>query len=234
MGSKRGDSDERPIHIVTVNSFYIGKYELTQKEWVEVMGSNPSYYKGDNLPVESITWYNAIDYCNKRSVKEGLTPCYSINGNTSPSSWSSGTIVCNWNADGYRLPTEAEWEYAAHGGNKGIGYKYSGSNKLKEVGGYKNNSDEKTHPVGDKKSNELGIYDMSGNVWEWCWDWYNEDYYSSSPQNNPKGPESGSYRVRRGGGYYSCGYDCRVAYRVISDPSNLNNYLGVRLVRVFR
>ncbi|MFA5498259.1 MAG: formylglycine-generating enzyme family protein [Candidatus Cloacimonadia bacterium] len=233
MGSNDGRDNEKPIHTVTINSFFINKYELTQKEWIEVMGSNPSNWKGDNLPVERVSWYNVIDYCNKRSVKEGLTPCYSISGNTKPSNWSSGTIVCNWNANGYRLPTEAEWEYAARGGKKSKSYKYSGSNNLGDVGWYRDNSGSKTHPVGEKKPNELGIYDMSGNVYEWCWDWYNGSYYSNSPQSNPKGPESGSYRVIRGGSYYSYDDNCTVSIRNFYSPSYINFYLGVRLVRVF-
>ncbi|MDD2332130.1 MAG: SUMF1/EgtB/PvdO family nonheme iron enzyme, partial [Candidatus Cloacimonetes bacterium] len=122
MGSNDGGSDEKPVHLVTMSSFFIGKTEVTQKEWQEVMGSNPSYSKGDNLPVENISWYDALVYCNKRSIKEGLMPAYSIGGNTNPSNWSSGTISCDWNASGYRLPTEAEWEYAARGGNRSKGF----------------------------------------------------------------------------------------------------------------
>jgi hypothetical protein len=224
-----GGSFTRSGYSVTLSSFYIDKYVLTQKGWVEVMGSNPSNWKGDNLPVEYINWYNVIDYCNKRSVKERLTPCYSINGDTSPNDWSSGTIVCDWNANGYRLPTEAEWQYAARGGNQSKGYTFSGSNKINDVGWYGDNSDDKTHPVGEKQSNELGIYDMSGNVWEWCWDWY--DSYPSGSQNNPKGPDSGNARVRRGGCYNTNDYYCTVTIRGNFSPSSSDSYLGVRLVR---
>jgi formylglycine-generating enzyme len=166
MGSNVGDLDEKPVHQVTVSDFYIGKYEVTQKEWVEIMGSNPSHFKGDNLPVEKVSWFDAIEYCNKRSVQEGLNPVYSINGNTSPSDWTNGKIVANWDADGYRLPTEAEWEYSARGGNKSRGFTYSGSNTIGEVAWYRDNSGRKTNSVGQKKPNELGIYDMTGNVWE--------------------------------------------------------------------
>ena len=226
-----GGSFTRSGYSVTLDSFYIDKYQLTQKEWLEVMGSNPSYFNGDNNPVERITWYNVVEYCNKRSIMEDLAPCYSINGNTSPSSWTSGTIVCDWAADGYRLPTEAEWEYAARGGNQSKGYTYSGSNTLNDVGWYSSNSGNKTHPVGEKQSNELGIYDMSGNVWEWCWDWYAS--YPSSSQSNPKGPDSGSHRVRRGGSYNVYDGYCTVSYRNHLYPSHSYDYLGVRLVRVF-
>ncbi|MBP7564165.1 MAG: formylglycine-generating enzyme family protein, partial [Candidatus Cloacimonetes bacterium] len=187
MGSTNGESDEKPVHSVTVSSFFIGKYEVTQKEWQAVMGDNPSHFKGDNKPVEQVTWYQTVEFCNKLSQKEDLTPAYAINGTS---------VSCNWNADGYRLPSEAEWEFAARGGKLSKDYTYSGSNNLDEVGWYSSNSDD-THEVGTKKANELGIYDMSGNVWEWCWDLY--DSYTSSAQTNPRGASSGSGRVGRGG-----------------------------------
>jgi len=167
MGSNDGDSDEKPVHSVTVSSFYVGKFEVTQKEYQNVMGKNPSYFKGENNPVENVTWYDAVKYCNKRSEKEGRTPSYNINGNN---------VTCDFSANGYRLPTEAEWEYAARGGNKSQNYKYSGSNKIGDVAWYDSNSGLRTHPVGQKAPNELGIYDMTGNVWEWCWDWYDGNY----------------------------------------------------------
>ncbi len=151
-----GSSDEKPTHQVTLSSFYIGKYEVTQKQWQEVMGNNPSYFKGDDLPVEQVSWYDCVDFCNKLSQKEDLTPCYSGSG---------AKITCNWNANGYRLPTEAEWEYAAKGGNKSKGLRFSGSKKLRSVAWYYGNS-SKTNQVGQKQANELGIYDMtamSGN-----------------------------------------------------------------------
>ena len=170
---------------VTISkSFYLGKYEVTQKEWVEVMGSTPSNWKEDNLPVERVSWNEVIDYCNKRSVKEGLTPAYTVNGSS---------VTWNKNASGYRLPTEAEWEWAARGGGKSSGYEYAGSSNAGDAGWYGDNSGSKTHPVGTKKANELGIYDMSGNVWEWCWDWYGS--YSSGSQTDPTGAYSGSNRV---------------------------------------
>ena len=222
MGSNNGDSDEKPVHQVTVSSFWIGKYEVTQNKWQEVMGSNPSNWKGDNLPVEQISWNDAVDYCNKRSIKEGLTPCYSGSGDN---------ISCDWNANGYRLPTEAEWEYAARGGVKSKGYTYSGSNDLGSVAWYDGNSGNQTHSVGGKAANELGIFDMSGNVWEWCWDWYDSGYYAKSPGPDPRGAGSGSYRGLRGGSWGSNDDYCRVADRVYNSPGYGSSYYGLRLAR---
>ena len=221
MGSNNGESDEKPIHTVTVNDFYIGKYEVTQKQWKEVMGNNPSYFKGDNLPVEKISWYDALRFCNKLSGEEGLTPCYTGIGALSR---------CNFSANGYRLPTEAEWEYVARGGNKSRAYKYSGSNNCGDVAWYSGNSGSKTHSVGKKQANELGIYDMSGNVWEWCNDWYDGNYYSSSPRDNPQGPNSSPDRVFRGGSWNCNGYYCRVAYRNYFYPDVSFNF-GFRFSR---
>ena len=222
MGSNDGDSDEKPVHQVTVSSFLIGKYEVTQAEWKEVMGLNPSYWKGDNLPVENVSWYDAVDYCNKRSLKEGLTPCYSGSGNS---------IICNWGANGYRLPTEAEWEYAARGGKHSKGYKYSGSNDIGSVAWYDGNAGNKTHEVGTKAANELGLHDMSGNVWEWCWDWYDSGYYAKSPGSDPRGAGSGSYRELRGGSWIYDDLDGRVANRSNYYPVIRYGNGGLRLAR---
>ena len=221
MGSARGESDEKPVHSVTMSEeFYISKYEVTQKEWLEVMGSNPSYVKGVNLPVESVSWYDAVEYCNRLSKKEGLIPCYS--------EWGDD-IICDFSANGYRLPTEAEWEYAARGGNRSSGYKYAGGNSAKDVAWYNVNSDGKTHKVGQKKANELGLYDMSGNVWEWCWDWYGD--YHSFYVTDQKGPLKGSQRVLRGVSWNFKARDLRVTNRRAIDPENSINNLGFRLVR---
>jgi formylglycine-generating enzyme required for sulfatase activity len=234
MGSSNGESDERPVHTVTVRSFSMGKYPVTQKEWFEIMGTTVRqqrdmadrtwslYGEGDNYPMYYVSWLEAVEYCNKRSKREGLTPAYSGSGNN---------ITCNWNANGYRLPTEAEWEYAAKGGNRdSMVYEYSGSNSAGAVAWYTDNSGGSTHPVGTKAPNSLGLYDMSGNVWEWCWDWH-ANSYPSGAQTDPRGASSGSNRVGRGGGWIGSAWNVRSAYRHYGTPSARNGYLGFRLVR---
>ncbi len=193
---------EKPVHRVTLSSYLIGKHEVTQGLWEEVMGSNPSYNKqGGDYPVECVSWDDCQEFIEKLNARTGME---------------------------FRLPTEAEWEYSARGGNRSKGYKYAGSNNLDEVGWYGDNSDEHTHPVGRKKPNELGLYDMSGNVFEWCQDWYGD--YSSEAQTNPTGLQSGRYRVLRGGGYWIDARYCRVSYRDSYDPGRRHGYCGLRLV----
>ena len=165
-----------------------------------------------------------MKFCNKKSLSEGLTPCYTINGTN---------VTCNFNSNGYRLPTEAEWEYAAKGGQNSRGYKYSGGNNIGEVAWYISNSGGKTHPVGQKNPNELGLYDMSGNVWEWCNDLYGSVYYKNSPSNNPKGPSSGRGRVLRGGSWYSNPDGARTANRGNYSPGGSGSNYGFRFVRAF-
>ncbi len=194
------DSDEKPIHHVTLNNYYIGETEVTQELWLAVMGSNPSNFKGYSNPVECVSWNNCQDFVRKLNSYTG---------------------------EHFRLPTEAEWEFAARGGNKSKGYQYSGSNNLKKVAWYHNNSGSKTHPVATKTPNELGIYDMSGNVAEWCQDWYS--YYNISAQTNPTGPGSGSDRVDRGGSWVSGTRFCRSADRSYY-PNSKSYSLGIRLV----
>jgi serine/threonine protein kinase/formylglycine-generating enzyme required for sulfatase activity len=202
MGSNDGGSDEKPVHTVTVDDFYIGRYEVTQKQWVSIMGSNFSCFKGDNLPVEQVGWNDVQAFIRK------------LNGGT----------------DGkFRLPTEAEWEYAARGGNQSRDYTYAGSNNVEEVAWYNSNSGSKTHSVGQKKPNELGLYDMSGNVYEWCQDWYGA--YASHAQTNPTGTDSGTFRVFRGGSWNGDARRVRVAYRYFYYPSYRSYPLGFRLAR---
>jgi formylglycine-generating enzyme required for sulfatase activity len=225
MGSNNGNGDEKPVHTVTVKSFSMGKYEVTQKEYQEIMGTNFSYFKGDNLPVETVSWFDAVEYCNKRSELEGLTPAYTISG-----TGDSRTVTWNRNANGYRLPTEAEWEYAAKGGNKDpMVYEYSGSNSAGTVAWYKDNSGSSTQPVGGKAPNSLGLYDMSGNVNEWCWDRY--ESYSSGSQTDPSGASSGADRVFRGGWCSSSAGGVRSAVRYNFYPSGIGHIIGFRLVR---
>ena len=193
-------SDEKPAHKVTLSDYYIGKTEVTQALWETVMGNNPSRFKGENLPVEKISWNDCKEFISKLNALTGKT---------------------------FRMPTEAEWEYAARGGSKSRGYTYSGSNRLDDVAWYEDNSGGKTHEVGTKSPNELGLYDMSGNVWEWCSDWFGD--YSSSAQNNPKGPDSGTDRVRRGGSWGSVAWSCHCSSREIRGPGNRNCLLGLRL-----
>lgn len=193
-------SDEKPVHSVTLSGYYIGKTEVTQALWQAVMGSNPSYFEGDDLPVEQVSWDDCQEFIRKLNSLTGQN---------------------------FRLPTEAEWEFACRGGNNSRGYKYSGSNYIDNVAWYDGNSGDKTHPVATKSPNELGIYDMSGNVWEWCADWYGD--YSSGRQTNPKGPYGGSYRVNRGGSWnYGAGY-CRSSNRGYYCPADRGSYLGLRL-----
>lgn len=211
-------------HDVTLSDFYISKYEITQKEYESVMGKHRSYFKGGNNPVERVDWYNAVKFCNELSVSQGLTPCYSGSGSV---------MTCDFTANGYRLPTEAEWEYAAKGGiHHTDNYKYSGtSDNLEEYAWYSVNSDRKSHPVGEKSANQLGLYDMSGNVWEWCWDLYDSDYYDSSPADNPKGSDKGQDRVVRGGGSFDYSDECRNDFRYPKHPNRGLYCLGFRVVR---
>jgi len=193
---------ELPTHQVTLtNDYYIGKYPVTQAQWKAVMGDNPSYFADcDDCPVEMVSWEDVQEFITK------------LNGMTGKN---------------YRLSTEAEWEYAARGGNQSKGYKYSGSDDIDTVAWYWENSERKTHSVGTKKLNELGIYDMTGNVWEWCHDWFAE--YTEDPQTNPQGPAAGSSRVFRGGGWYNDADAARVSYRSSNDPNYRDGIIGFRL-----
>ena len=197
------DSDEKPVHSVTLSGYYIGKCEVTQELWEAVMGSNPSNFKGAQNPVERVSWNDCQKFISRLNSLTGRT---------------------------FRLPTEAEWEYAARGGNKSRHYKYSGSGNIGDVAWHDGNSGSKTHAVGSKTANELGIYDMSGNVYEWCSDWYGG--YSAGAQTNPQGPSSGSGRVLRGGSWYDYARYCRVSFRNASGPDGSSISYGLRLVLV--
>lgn len=236
----KGGQLKRPIGgsdtiVLFINNFYISKYETTQMEWDEIMGYNHSRFKNYRRPVERITWYEAIEYCNRKSLIEGLTPVYSINGYYIGINWAAAPIECDWEANGYRLPTEAEWEYAAKGGEKSKGYIFSGGNNDKKVAWHYGNSKMKTHFIGRKTPNELGLYDMSGNVWEYCWDFYDSSYYyAPDTLNNPRGPQSGSNIVIRGGSWYDPDSFSRLSYRTGVFPTTRENYIGFRVVRTRR
>ena len=193
--------DEKPAHRVTLtHDYYMGETEVTQALWRAVMGCNPSYFRGDDLPVEEVSWDDCQEFIRRLNQTTGKK---------------------------FRLPTEAEWEYAARGGNRSRGYQYAGSNNPDDVAWYRFNSGRNTHPVKTKRPNELGLYDMSGNVWEWCQDWYGE--YSRAPQTNPTGPATASSRVFRGGSWHNGARYCRVAYRNYDAPDCRDGNLGLRL-----
>ena len=205
MGDANSFDNEKPIHsVILTNDYYIGETEVTQELWTAVMGDNPSNIKGEKNPVEKVSWNDCQVFIKKLNALTGKN---------------------------FRLPTEAEWEYAARGGKYSKGYTYAGSNNIEDVTWYYNNSSSKTHPVAQKQPNELGIYDMSGNVVEWCADWYGSDYYSKSPAANPTGPVSGSFRVARGGCWKIYAEGCRSASRYGDTPSSSYRILGLRLAR---
>lgn len=200
QGSDAYDNEE-PAHQVTLSDYCIGETEVTQDLWQAVMGSNPSYFTGNlQRPVEKVSWNDCQEFIKKLNQLTGKT---------------------------FRLPTEAEWEYAARGGSQSKGYKYAGSNTIGDVAWYTSNSSSTSHPVKQKHPNELGLYDMSGNVYEWCQDWYGD--YSSGSQTNPNGPSSGSNRVYRGGGWVDYAWSCRVSDRSCGTPTIRGSYLGLRL-----
>jgi len=201
--AEQGDQcwdDERPVQRVSVSDFFIGKFEVTQAQWIAVMGNNPSFFKGDNLPVECVSWNDVQEFIRRLNTQSNVR---------------------------YRLPTEAEWEFAARGGNSGKGNKFSGSNSAHTVAWCQDNSGQKTHPVGTKSPNELGIYDMSGNVWEWCSDWHND--YFGDIQTNPQGYLTGVCYVTRGGSWDDFSRRVRVSARGCDAPNDGGNYLGFRL-----
>ncbi len=199
------EDDEFPAHKVSLKSFQIGKYEVTQVQWLAVMEENPSYFKncGGNCPVENVSWNNIQDFLKKLNQMTGQQ---------------------------FRLPTEAEWEFSARGGNLGKAYKYSGSNEIEEVAWYSENSKRRPHEVGTKKANELGLYDMSGNVWEWCEDYYDGKFYENSPESNPVNTTSSRYRVLRGGSWFFNDF-CRVAIRFRNGPYDRDDDLGFRCAK---
>jgi len=237
-----GNDDERPVRQVTLSAFKMGKYEVTQEQYQEVMGENPSSF-GSNpaagelqgkRPVENVTWFDAIEFCNKLSVKEGLTPVYTITGRNPSTGYpiTDATVSANWSNNGYRLPTEAQWEYACRAGSTTDWTFGNDQNQLINYAWYGANSNYMTHQVGKKTANAWGLYDMHGNVYEWCWDWFGSSYYGESGNtNNPMGPASGPDRVRRGGSWFNSAGYTRSAYRFIFNIVFRNSELGFRVVR---
>lgn len=223
---------------VILSSFYISKYEIIQADYYAVMRFNPSYWQQDDHPVEQVSWFDAIEYCNRRSLNEFLTPCYTYSTfGTNPNNWPAGwntsddnhtNVSCDWTAKGYRLPSESEWQYAAMGGNQSHNYTYSGSNTIDDVAWYYSNSGDIQHSVGAKSANELGLFDMSGNIREWNWDIYGT--YPSGVQTNPHGDNSGSRRVLRGGSWCDIANTCTVFYRNnINRPTDSYGSIGFRI-----
>jgi formylglycine-generating enzyme required for sulfatase activity len=229
MGSKHGRDDEKPVHKVWIDSFLMDKHEVTQAEY-EKLGQieafpNPAHFKGANLPVEQVTWPMAAKFCNARSRFDGLTPCY-----------NEDTAECDFGGTGYRLPTEAEWEYACRAGTD-ADYSFGGeTRKLGDFAWFADNAGKKTHPVGQKKANPWGLFDMHGNVAEWCQDVFDKDFYKASPDRNPRGPADGKEYVLRGGSWKSPADAARSAYRLgetpgFSDACLARDAIGFRCVR---
>ncbi|MBN1592056.1 MAG: formylglycine-generating enzyme family protein [Candidatus Coatesbacteria bacterium] len=228
------NDDESPQRTVDLQAFTISKTEITQKQFRDVMGWNDSYFEGDDLPVERVSWFDCVSFCNKLSAASGRQMCYimtNIEYYEDHITWAD--VTWDHGANGYRLPTEAEWECACRAGTT-TRY-YSGDTDV-DVGCYMwycSNSGSTTHPVGDLEANPWGLYDMSGNVWEWCWDWYAADYYSTGPDLGPVGPGGGVYRVLRGGSYYNSHLACRSACRFDLMPRDRRDNLGFRVAKNF-
>ena len=226
MGSNRSYADESPAHDVRVDPFLMDRCEVTQEQYTKLVIGNPARFKAPRRPVEQIRWIEAAFYCNARSIAEDLEPCY-----------DEETGQCNSEANGYRLPTEAEWEYACRAGTGSDYFFGRGSRRLKEYAWYKENASEKPHPVGQKEPNPWGMFDMYGNVAEWCNDRYDEDYYKRSPARNPRGPAHGEKYVVRGGAWNSSADSCRSAYRACESPGSFADAcfahpdIGFRCVR---
>lgn len=212
-----GDKDEvdAPPHEVIVGAFLMDKYLVTQEQFQKVTGANPSRWRGDRNPVEQLRWSDALKFCNRRSELEGLQPCYDLK-----------TLACDFDATGYRLPTEAEWEYACRAGTTTAYFFGNSPAKLGTYAWFDRNSGGRPRPVGQKEPNPWGLYDMAGNVWEWCNDYYQVDYYTEAPRENPRGPKAGQNRVLRGGAWRFAADNCRSGYRYNENPGQADVCFG--------
>ena len=224
MGAEDGNEDELPVHRVWVDAFLMDKYEVSQDQYHQLQLSDASRFDGDRLPVEQRTWIDAIRFCNERSYEEELDPCY-----------DEETLECDFEANGYRLPTEAEWEFAARAGTATRYFFGDDPRRLGQYAWTEDNAGGQTHEVGTRRANPWGLSDMYGNVAEWVHDFYGEDYYRSSPERNPRGPDQGEYRVVRGGGWRSSAEFIRSSYRIFSasvdDGCLVSDEIGFRCVR---
>lgn len=239
MGGSDDDPDaqinEKPLHRVSIDPFWISKFEISQKQYVSVMGINPSsFIENENNPVEGLSWYDTVEFCNALSKKAGLKSVYIIDktkidlNNTNSTDTYKWIVKINTSADGFRIPTEAEWEFACRGGTDTC---YSSGNKFDgDYSWYSGNTNDKSHPVGKKKPNKYGLYDMSGNVWEWCWDWNTESFYLISTENNPSGSVSGSEKILRGGSWINSEINMRSSGRNWAAPCDKSNNIGIRVV----
>ncbi|WP_162147692.1 formylglycine-generating enzyme family protein [Flavobacterium limnosediminis] len=230
VASKPDSKEKNPDYEVAVSSFEISKNEVTVANWKEyttstktAMPARPSWGWNDDNPITNITWKQAVQYCNWLSKENGLKPAYTKNGDK---------YTCNFKANGYRLPTDAEWVFAAKGGNKSKNYKYSGGNDLESVAWYAKNSEKAPKAFGTKLPNELGLFDMSGNVWEWCWDYYSSVHYKIDSKVDPAGPERGEKRCVRGGSWDSSKLEyLEPSYQLTWNPNATNEFFGFRVVR---
>ncbi|MBN1592872.1 MAG: formylglycine-generating enzyme family protein [Candidatus Coatesbacteria bacterium] len=227
------EENEGPQRTVNISAFEVSETEVTQQLWEDIMGWNHSYFTGSNLPIEGITWFDSVCFCNELSQMDGLTKCYEITNIKKLGNYTiSADVTCNFTVNGYRLPTEAEWEYACRAGTTTKFNSGDSELDLEDYAWIGSNSGSETHGVRQKQPNAWGLYDMHGNVWEWCWDWFDENFYAGqpNPDSDPTGPASGTDRAVRGGSWANYTWNCRSAYRHHDSPGD-HPFMGIRLAR---